>query len=287
MTPRDFNLPASKRERLMDLLADRASSGLNEIEAAELDVLFVEAGVDDDDSIDLAAAALTRGLVAPSAHPIPMDLRAKLIQAATSEVASARAIRAASSGPAATTPRSGTIPSPRRTPRLVVWGGWLAAAACLTLAALLWVRSAGQGGAISAIELARSIDAAPGTVSRDWGAWPAKPSDQGGVPFAGAADIKGRVVWNQQLQKGYMVFRGAPANDPASRQYQLWIIDKAQNHPIDGGVFDIAATGEVIVPIDAKIAVKDLVGFGVTEEPAGGVVVSDQNRRVVVALLGS
>ena len=100
-----------------------------------------------------------------------------------------------------------------------------------------------------------------------------------------AAKITGDVVWSTDRQEGYMLFRGLPINDPTKEQYQLWILDGEQKHPIDGGVFDIPSSGEVVVPIDAKIRVRKPAGFAVTIEEPGGVVVSDQNRVPVSAIL--
>ena len=82
-----------------------------------------------------------------------------------------------------------------------------------------------------------------------------------------------------------MRFRGLPANDPTNQQYQLWIFDENQDekYPIDGGVFDVNKDGEVIIPIDAKINVKNPKMFAVTKEKPGGVVVSDRTGIVAIA----
>ena len=95
----------------------------------------------------------------------------------------------------------------------------------------------------------------------------------------------GDVVWSKSAQKGYMRFTGLAANDPTKIQYQLWIFDKnrPQETPVDGGVFDVSATGEIIVPITAKLSVDDPVLFAVTIEKPGGVVVSKRERIVVTA----
>jgi hypothetical protein len=100
-----------------------------------------------------------------------------------------------------------------------------------------------------------------------------------------ATGAKGDVVWSKSAQKGYMRFTGLATNDPTQVQYQLWIFDKnrPQETPVDGGVFDISATGEVIVPITAKLSVDEPVLFAVTIEKPGGVVVSKRERIVVTA----
>ena len=75
-----------------------------------------------------------------------------------------------------------------------------------------------------------------------------------------------------------------PVNDPGVEQYQLWIIDpRRDDEPIDGGVFDISKSGEVIVPINAKLDVISPQAFAVTIEKPGGVVVSTQERLPLLA----
>ena len=104
--------------------------------------------------------------------------------------------------------------------------------------------------------------------------------------------MSGEVVWSASTQQGYMRFRGLPANDPRVRQYQLWIFDATQDerYPIDGGVFDIGAAtpganGETIVPIAAKLSVREPKLFAVTVEKPGGVVVSGREHIVALASL--
>ena len=69
-------------------------------------------------------------------------------------------------------------------------------------------------------------------------------------------------------------------------QYQLWIFDAKQDerYPIDGGVFDVdPQSGDVIVPIRAKLHVVDPKMFAVTVEKPGGVVVSSRDRIALLA----
>jgi anti-sigma-K factor RskA len=82
-----------------------------------------------------------------------------------------------------------------------------------------------------------------------------------------------------------MRFVGLAPNDPAKTQYQLWIFDRTRDQafPVDGGVFDVTASGEVIVPITAKLHVDDATLFAVTVERPGGVVVSRREHIVVTA----
>jgi hypothetical protein len=101
-----------------------------------------------------------------------------------------------------------------------------------------------------------------------------------------ATGVTGDVVWDEAHDRGFMRFQGLAANDPQKLQYQLWIFDKEQDerHPIDGGVFDIdRKTGDVIVPIRAKIGVQTATLFAITIEKPGGVVVSSRKRLVLAA----
>jgi hypothetical protein len=98
--------------------------------------------------------------------------------------------------------------------------------------------------------------------------------------------VTGDVVWSEARQAGFMRFRGLAAQAPTEKQYQLWIFDRHRDerYPVDGGVFDIAASAdEVIVAIQPKIHVANATLFAITLEKAGGVVVSSREHLVVVA----
>ena len=96
------------------------------------------------------------------------------------------------------------------------------------------------------------------------------------------------MVWSNERQAGFMRLSGMPPNRSSAEQYQLWIVDPSRDeHPIDGGVFDIpAGVEEVIVPIDAKLRAEDPRAFAITLEQRGGVVVSD-GPLLVVAPVGA
>ncbi|MFT5057626.1 MAG: hypothetical protein ACI89E_000391 [Planctomycetota bacterium] len=102
-----------------------------------------------------------------------------------------------------------------------------------------------------------------------------------------AFGASGEVVWSDALQEGYMVFRGLQPNDPRLGQFQLWIFDPNRadwdKTPVDGGVFDVPASGEVIIPIQANLQVSDVALFAITLEDPGGVVVSKRERLLLTA----
>lgn len=102
----------------------------------------------------------------------------------------------------------------------------------------------------------------------------------------GYQTVSGNVVWSPSLQQGYLKIANLPVNDPSRKRYQLWIVDKSRagSAPVDGGVFDIDSTGEVIVPIEAALMVTTPVAFAITLEDKGGVVVSAGPLLVVASI---
>jgi len=102
---------------------------------------------------------------------------------------------------------------------------------------------------------------------------------------AGYEGVTGDVVWSQARQQGYLRLANMPVNDPARRQYQLWIVDPDRDkNPVDGGVFNVSATGEVIIPIQAKLQIQSPKAFAITAEQPGGVVVSAGPLVVVASI---
>ncbi|MDQ7013047.1 MAG: anti-sigma factor [Planctomycetota bacterium] len=96
--------------------------------------------------------------------------------------------------------------------------------------------------------------------------------------------VRGDVVWNDELEEGYLRFVGLEPNDPSVEQYQVWVIDdRGMEQKVSGGVFNATADGEVIVPIVPGIDVHRVALFAVTIEEPGGTWVPDLKRRVVVA----
>ena len=265
-------------DRLVDLLVQRATEGLNATEQAELNRLLAEGDYTDVDQFDSTTAALM--LAGLDDEPLPDSLAARLQRQADAFVTTEKTT--ASVTPL--TPRVQTA-SPRTAPSRI---GWFAAAACAVLAIAGWwprlqenpqIDVLAQASAdLETIEKAReSLLARGSALQRDW-----KTTED-----PAARGVTGDIVWDEQAQIGYMRFRGLPTNNPQELQYQLWIFDatRGDQYPVDGGVFNIPATqtGEVIVPILAKLPVRDPALFAVTIEKPGGVVVSARERIVVIA----
>jgi len=123
----------------------------------------------------------------------------------------------------------------------------------------------------------------PDTLTVAWSA--GEDRSVGGLP---PGMTHGDVVWSQSRQQGFMRLRGLAANDPIVEQYQLWIFDADRDaaHPVDGGVFDVAASsadGELCIPIDARLPIGKPTLFAITVEKPGGVVVSTRERLPLLA----
>lgn len=195
--------------------------------------------------LELAAAALDLGLCPPRAE-LPGPLRARLVRAARDP---------------------GTVTDRPLAPRAAPTG-WLVAAAALLVALFAWWPRPAPDPSAARAALAARADA----LHRPWQA------------TERATGASGDVVWSPDLQQGFARVSGLAQNDPTREQYQLWIFDSAQEHPIDGGVFDVTGP-EALVPIAARLRVETPTLFAVTLEKPGGVVVSDQQRIVLLAQL--
>ena len=253
-------------EMLIDLLEKRAVYGLTEEEQKQLDELEGR----DDMSFELTASAIT---LAELGHieEMPANLRAKLVADANEFFVEHSENKAVAEPLMETSePRLG----------ILSWLGWaLAAAAIIALAINVWLTRTEAPRQIvrpietptpppkqltpeqmreqlltSGTELAQA-EIGPGTVKE----------------IAPAGDF----VWSDEKQVGYVRVSGLPKNDPTKQTYELWIFDETQDPktPINGGTFDVSADGEVVVPIDASLHVKNPKVFAISIEKPGGVVV--------------
>jgi anti-sigma-K factor RskA len=124
----------------------------------------------------------------------------------------------------------------------------------------------------------RELLSAPDTIRIAW-----VPFDQPGS-LAEQQGVEGDVVWNDELEEGYLRFVGLEVNDPQVEQYQVWVIDdRGLEQRVSGGIFNASADGEVVVPIHPGIDMGRVALFAITIEKPGGTWVSDLQRRVVVA----
>lgn len=248
-------------ERTRELAVDELTHGLSRPKREDL---LSRVDADEFERLELCAAALSLAELGPLEAP-PAELRQKL-------AADARAyLQDAQPAPAAA--RLRPVPAKRESTWLV-YSGWIAAAALL----LVFVsRSLPDQSQDPASRREVLMSGAPDLLRAEW----VLSAD----PLAGT--LNGDVVWSRERQEGYLRFRDLAANDPGRRQYQLWIFDKSRAEweakPVDGGVFDVTAAGEVVVPINAKLEVREAALFALTLEVPGGVVVSAREHLLATA----
>ncbi len=267
-----------RHETLFDLLTKQAIEGLDNSESTQLKALAAELNYDTDDSFDLAASAVALAGI-DEIEPMPSNLMAKLSATADEMFGSVSVVEEA--GDLQPTFEF----EPKRS--FLGWLGWaVAAAACVALAVNIWfTRSQPQGPTVAGGPTPTASPAKP-DMKAQFDEMMASPNMiKAKWSPAGAKDVSGEVVWSDAKQAGFMRFRGLPVNDATKEQYQLWIFENAklEEHPKDGGVFDITADGDVIIPIDAKLAAKDPKIFAITVEKPGGVVVSDRKKIAALA----
>jgi anti-sigma-K factor RskA len=301
-----------ERARLLEVAIERSVGGLSAAELREMERALGPAVAELDDSFERAAAAVHLAL-RPPLEPMPRELAIRIADDADRHYAAMRAPRVAERRRAAA--RGAELP------RWFACGGWIAAAASfVAFVGVLLLERAGQaGGAPGTPQVAQVAPAAkqagdePTAVPRV-----ARPALRAGADTEPAAEapspaearaallanqpfvlrrnwsaagdpigrgVTGDVVWDARTQTGYMRFVGLRRNDAAREQYQLWIFDgrRDQRYPVDGGVFDADGRDEIVVPIRARLPVGTPLAFAVTLERAGGVVVSDRERVVVIA----
>jgi hypothetical protein len=254
-------------EATLDLAVGLVTEGLDPADQLSLES---SASREDLEAFELAVAALALGSLDRVEAP-PERVQVGLDRAA-------RAWAAGLERPArpSMTEQRAHSTAPRPATSWGAVGGWLAAAALLVLLLVLDRGDATTPELPGLSERCEALASAEDLRRWDWATGP-----------GGDAAVTGEVLWSSAAQEGYMRFTGLAANDPTVEQYQLWIFDPTRadwdSKPVDGGVFDVTPGGEVIVPIDPKLPVRDAVLFAVTVEKPGGVVVSERERLVLLA----
>lgn len=269
---------------ILDLLCDRALGTLTPEEDAKLRRAAADTDISEEaESLELAAAAFAVEFTVP--EQMPAGLYEKIIAGSREHFAN---VEAAKLKDGESDVQKVFVPDIRPRRSISDWLGWaIAAAACVALAVNIYLTgnpATKQMGEVAvqapetdnpARERERLLATAPDVTIAEW--------TKGNVK--GLENVSGDVVWSDSLQRGYMRFRGLPKNDPNRESYQLWIFDETQSEktPIDGGVFDVNADGEVIIPINAKLKAKNPKAFAVTIEKPGGVVVSSREKIAALA----
>lgn len=251
----------------LELLAGRVLGDLSVEESEQVESILADkqSSADILEDLERAAAGIQLAVYQPVEDPMPQSLRDRL---------SAEGLRIVSPEQTVQPSRAVELSSDGGNANRREWFAWLCAAAAFLVAIGLWRAEPTPGEKTAAVLRAELLSTADSLIRVDWSA--------GKTPFE--ETVTGDVVWDASSQTGFMRFENMPVNDPSVEQYQLWIIDPARDdEPIDGGVFDITESGEVIVEIDAKLNVIDPAAFAITIEKPGGVVVSTQERLPLLA----
>ena len=238
-------------ERLLQLLSDRATEGLDSARDGEVEALLARYPHVESDELEFAAALLDATLY-PVSEALPEKLKRKI------ERDAARTL----SVPTPATRSSSLMP-------FVTAGGWLTAA-CLMI--LIWSQDRNDSRP-------RNI---PSSVTQ---ATDNLLAQAGTRLYRGAlGNRSGEVIWNGDRQEGYLKLTGLKPNDPSRSRYQLWIVDAGRpgSAPVDGGLFDVTADREFLRVV-AKLPILDAKLFAVTEEEPSGGVVSTSEKLLVLA----
>ncbi len=266
-------------DRLMDLLIQRATTGLSESEQQEFEQLASSPEHRKEaERFELTAAALDLSFNGNAAEPMPRELQDRLLIAAGDFFGHAK-----ESTDPLVSKRQHDEPTGRPSIGSRSAFSWREAISLAVTAACLAVLLSGFNPFARAPGTIGEVVSQNLTPPQQLAAFkqtdPVDLVEASWTPVQDE-DLGGKVFWSDSLQEGYMVLENLDINDPQEQQYQLWIFDtdKDQKFPVDGGVFDIASTDRVIIPIDARIPVNKAVRFAVTREKKGGVVVSDRQR---------
>ncbi|MCA9280174.1 MAG: anti-sigma factor [Phycisphaeraceae bacterium] len=267
-------------ERVVDLQIDQAVGCIAENDLRELNHLLLQYPQLRTEEYEYAASAVERALTKDDEiEELPDQFSASMVDVLESFSVSGRDENQIEESPLRL---HGDLRQSASTTRsMSSFIGWLAAAACLAIAAMLWftrpmpvpppvIQTASE-------QLQQFVESAPDLAEADWGDWD-DPEIKG---------VTGKVYWSESQQSGFMQFAHLTPNNPTKEQYQLWIIDeRGLETRVSGAIFDTDADGSAIVQIEPSIAIRNAALFAITIEQPGGVWVSDMSRRVVIASLG-
>lgn len=285
-----------QKDRLLELLADQTIFGLSAKELVELRELK-EKFPDWEKEISLELTAAAIGLSDLDVKDeLPANLREKIFADADEFFGKTEAAQeVVNFAPQAAEPINSTATANVRdivetAPERPFWQwlGWaVAAAACVALAINIWSTRSPQPEVAKNPPVIQSPTPQL-SAAQERAQLLAVASDKVEIPLANPKnekEILGEMVWSNKLQKGYVHFAELPANDVAKETYQLWIVDatRDQKTPVNGGVFDVSATGEVTIPVDPELTIRKPAAIAVTKEKPGGVVVSAQENVVALA----
>lgn len=76
-------------------------------------------------------------------------------------------------------------------------------------------------------------------------------------------------LWDDKQQRGVFVVQNLKPLS-ADKDYQLWVIDPKYPTPVNAGVFQVDAQGNMRLPFKADKLIESASKFAVTQEPKGG-----------------
>ncbi len=216
---------------------------------------------------DMALAAMAVPQVAP-----PADAKARLFQAAGLDLAKITAAAAPAAAKLPSAASGNVIPmKPRRSSPGLIWGGWLAAAACLLYA--FSIRQANQD-----MRQQLRLETAQLVQSTDSSARARKVLDLLSSPQAQRVTLVaahtapvpiGHAVYLPN--RGALVFTASNlAPLPANKTYELWVIPANGSAPVPAGTFQPDARGAASLLLPKLPRGIQAKAFGVTLENSGG-----------------
>ena len=267
---------APQLDRLLALLADRATQGLSAQHAGELRDLLEAFPELDEEVLDRTAAQIDVALTPEEPKALPPGLRRTLLADLDAAFAAPEPEEPAEE-PAELLPEADLLvpaeapaePRPagagRVFGRLRPWlphAGWAVAALALLLAL------SGPRGDPPPATLAGAGDVR-------LMAWLISPDAEG-------RRAEGELLWSAQRQAGVARLRGLAPNDPARGRYQLWIVDAGRGRrAVPSGLFDVPAGARTVeAPMVPALPIERPARFVITLEEPGGTLTTSFERSV-------
>jgi Anti-sigma-K factor rskA len=287
--------PKQPDDALLHLLSEQVTAGLSPKDARALDVLDDAVAAAYLQDLEGVAAAVNVALSAPGQESLPPALRARIEHDAQ--------IFFGKDNASPLSPCRERVPVSSPPAKRTSAAGWLAVAACLTLALLGWLRPDKPATAPPTTNVAATVPVitpparaarAPRTppsltLAQERTAPLARPDvisrDLGAAQDPAAAGVNADIVWDPTTQRGFVHIVGLKPNDPQIQQYQAWVFDahRDKRYPITVGLFDAPADStEVVVPIHSDLPVQSANAFAVTLKRSGGVVVPALHHVIVL-----
>lgn len=165
------------------------------------------------------------------------------------------------------------VESPRQRSSLLAWTGWLAAAASILAAVLVFNSNTSLREQVASLN-SRVVELEGQMTQQRLQLASLTSPDVRVINLSGQGDApgaRGRIFWNESERRWHFYVKGlAPA--PSDRTYQLWFVPTTGN-PVSAGVFTTKPDGSIEIDIDILVPgdLAMLKAAAVTTEPAGGV----------------